>query len=384
MLLTAAAAKAQMVPIGAVGQGEAGASSEPVYYFAGMDSAGLAVDRETHPDGAAQWSMFDDAAGAYVDLTAADTVTVAAEGRYRLTLTAAGTTAEWTCLCFAPQVTVDVARLDSVNCTNAYLLAQATAASPTYVDPVSGIEQTIGLTLGYEWTVADTLTIASADGRATAPSPTDSVLCIVRATSSAGTWAEDTVRLSAYAVSADFDYEVRGRDVPHEVSMEGAWSAPVEVELTQKARGSITAYEWMMGDAARLYEKNPVYTFQKSGTYSLTLTVTDERSGCSATSEAKSLTVTDSFVGFPTAFTPNGDGVNDEFRPSYRSLKSYHLVIMSRWGRVVYETHDPQTGWDGQTSAGKAPEGTYFYVAKASGYDPGVSFSLKGSLTLIR
>lgn len=50
----------------------------------------------------------------------------------------------------------------------------------------------------------------------------------------------------------------------------------------------------------------------------------------------------------PTAFTPNGDGLNDTFKPLlYGSILSYHFAIYNRWGTTVFESSDPGMGWDG-------------------------------------
>lgn len=50
----------------------------------------------------------------------------------------------------------------------------------------------------------------------------------------------------------------------------------------------------------------------------------------------------------PTAFTPNGDGKNEFFRPFVTGFTTYHLVIANRWGQVVYESDDALEEWNGQ------------------------------------
>ncbi len=71
----------------------------------------------------------------------------------------------------------------------------------------------------------------------------------------------------------------------------------------------------------------------------------------------------------PQGFSPNGDGVNDVFE--IRGIRFYpdnDLVIMNRWGNVVYKTHGYANTWDGTTDMGieiggnKLPEGTYYYI----------------------
>ncbi|MDW8230970.1 MAG: gliding motility-associated C-terminal domain-containing protein, partial [Saprospiraceae bacterium] len=69
----------------------------------------------------------------------------------------------------------------------------------------------------------------------------------------------------------------------------------------------------------------------------------------------------------PNAFSPNGDGSNDLFRPfpGWRFIERVEMQIFNRWGNLVFETNDPAIRWDGRNKAGAdVPEGTYFYTCK--------------------
>ncbi len=68
---------------------------------------------------------------------------------------------------------------------------------------------------------------------------------------------------------------------------------------------------------------------------------------------------------FPTAFTPNNDGVNDSFGPvGMLPVVMFRLVIFDRWGIAIFDTTDSVTGWDGRTINGAlAPPGPYPYRA---------------------
>ncbi|GAA0559775.1 T9SS type B sorting domain-containing protein [Chitinophaga japonensis] len=53
-------------------------------------------------------------------------------------------------------------------------------------------------------------------------------------------------------------------------------------------------------------------------------------------------------VMMPSAFSPNGDGINDVFRPKvYDEVLNYELAIYNRWGGLVFRSNDPYRGWDG-------------------------------------
>jgi gliding motility-associated-like protein len=67
----------------------------------------------------------------------------------------------------------------------------------------------------------------------------------------------------------------------------------------------------------------------------------------------------------PNAFSPNYDGHNDVFLPSnaFVSNENYELIIVSRWGKTVFRTNDPTSGWDGNDMNGEmAPTGVYTYI----------------------
>jgi gliding motility-associated-like protein len=64
----------------------------------------------------------------------------------------------------------------------------------------------------------------------------------------------------------------------------------------------------------------------------------------------------------PNAFTPNGDRLNDTFRPVSVALKQFQMQIFTRWGQEVFRSIDPAVGWDGRRSDGKLfNEGMYVY-----------------------
>lgn len=61
----------------------------------------------------------------------------------------------------------------------------------------------------------------------------------------------------------------------------------------------------------------------------------------------------------PNAFTPNRDGINDNFFPSGENINNVNLLIFNRWGEKLFDSH---TGWDGTYRNEVCPEGVYVYV----------------------
>jgi len=86
----------------------------------------------------------------------------------------------------------------------------------------------------------------------------------------------------------------------------------------------------------------------------------------------------------PNAFSPNGDGLNDVFRPAgitYQKLSVFK--VFNRYGNEVYSGTDPAQGWDGTYKGKPCEAGTYYYLI-ALVYPDGRTQSYKGDLTLIR
>ena len=115
----------------------------------------------------------------------------------------------------------------------------------------------------------------------------------------------------------------------------------------------------------------------------VTLTVTDPF-GCVATSSKELDPSACCSVPFPNAFTPNGDGHNDVFRPvPQRAYHTYHeFRIQNRWGQTVFECRDNKAEWDGTFGGVPQDMGVYFWYLK---YDcNGQTVEEKGDVTLIR
>jgi gliding motility-associated-like protein len=71
----------------------------------------------------------------------------------------------------------------------------------------------------------------------------------------------------------------------------------------------------------------------------------------------------DCLVIIPNAFTPNGDGVNDVFRAQiHDAISDYHIAIYGRWGQLIFESRDPESGWNGQQNGISLPMGSYLWL----------------------
>ncbi len=110
--------------------------------------------------------------------------------------------------------------------------------------------------------------------------------------------------------------------------------------------------------------------------------VTDSK-GCSTSNYITIQSVecaSDIFV--PNIFSPNGDGINDEFRVTAQQISNFNAQIYNRWGVKIYEWNNINNGWNGMISNNKAASGVYFYLIHATGFDNKPYF-LKGTVEIV-
>jgi len=107
-------------------------------------------------------------------------------------------------------------------------------------------------------------------------------------------------------------------------------------------------WSWFLSstDSITSTDKDPAYLFEKAGVYPVVL-LTKNEWGCSDTSIKVIEVYDDLSIYVPSAFTPNGDGLNDIFQPKGTGIMNYHMEIFSRWGENIFETADFSHGWDG-------------------------------------
>jgi gliding motility-associated-like protein len=145
-----------------------------------------------------------------------------------------------------------------------------------------------------------------------------------------------------------------------------------------------TGYFWNFGNGNTSVLQTPVPQYYPAeGTYTVTL-IAYGANGCNDTTQTVLMVTDTNGVVAPNIFTPNGDDINDVWKPSVHGATSLECVIYDRWGIQIYEFVNAQDKWDGHTTAGIAcTEGTYYYILKATTRD-NKSYNLKGFIQLIR
>ena len=178
-----------------------------------------------------------------------------------------------------------------------------------------------------------------------------------------------------------------------ETSDDFAGQAPLTVTFKANPsdmEGFTPVYEWhfrMEGEAKDLmvrYEEDTEYTFTKAGTTSVTLYVDLGTDTLQLDSAVIRVTVSESKLSFPNAFSPNGDNINDIYKAKeYQSLVEFHAYIFNRWGQKLYEWTNPAEGWDGTYNGKDVSDGTYFVLVKAKGAD-GREYNIRKDVNLLR
>lgn len=142
------------------------------------------------------------------------------------------------------------------------------------------------------------------------------------------------------------------------------------------------------------YEQDTEYTFTLSGSHRIVCYATFTKGSqvieytneyWATEAQPLSISISESKLEMPNAFSPNGDNINDVYKAKkgYQSLVEFKATIFNRWGVKLYEWTDPAGGWDGKYKGKDVAQGVYFVVVKARGAD-GRRFSIKRDVNLLR
>lgn len=198
---------------------------------------------------------------------------------------------------------------------------------------------------------------------------------------------------TAMAVEAHTTASQTEREVDNEITDNTGdlgGSAPAEIEFKAIPSDAVVFREWQFSRFPdfdiidlRFNQDELTYTFRDNGSTYVRYLAANASGNCEYVSDSYHVEIGESRLLCPNAFSPGAsEGINDEWKVSYKSIISYECHIFNRWGVELFSSTDPTQGWDGKYKGKVVPAGVYFYVIKARGAD-GKDYSLSGDINII-
>ncbi len=167
-------------------------------------------------------------------------------------------------------------------------------------------------------------------------------------------------------------------------------SAPCEIRFEAYVTDGIVHHEWQLTrDVSfneidyRFTQQDLDYTFMEEGTHYLRYLGSNSDGSCEYISDVYEVMIGESALKIPNAFSPNGDGVNDEWKVAYRSLMNFQCSIFDRQGHQVCHLTSPDQGWDGKVGGKTVDSGVFYYVIEATGTD-GKKYKKSGDINIVK
>ncbi|MGH2647883.1 MAG: gliding motility-associated C-terminal domain-containing protein, partial [Ginsengibacter sp.] len=157
--------------------------------------------------------------------------------------------------------------------------------------------------------------------------------------------------------------------------------------LKDESLGEITKWNWDFGNGMKSSLQNPpvqmYFVGNNTTDYSVGLIVADSV-GCADTTTHMMKVENNCYIAVPTAFSPNGDGINDYLYPlnAYKTT-DLEFRVFDRTGQLVFETNDWTRKWDGTLKGEPVPSDVYVWMLSYTD-DSNKKIFLKGSTFLIR
>ncbi len=174
---------------------------------------------------------------------------------------------------------------------------------------------------------------------------------------------------------------------PVELTFEEVYTIPCEAESILLRPTAISGFTSDLVLTWEGIEEGTEYEVSTPGIYTVEAT-----NFCGSQAFAVNVGLADfegDIIYIPNAFSPNGDGINDVFKPSMSVLSEvvdYELSIFARWGTRVFSSQDVQLGWDGGAGRSSQNSGVYIYTlsAKVNVCGRTVDVIQSGDITLLR
>ncbi len=149
-----------------------------------------------------------------------------------------------------------------------------------------------------------------------------------------------------------------------------------DFEVILNAGNAGMAYVWSpYGESTQTIKANEQIT------YSVVVTNAD---GCESGDDFTVGTECISHYHIPSGFSPNGDGLNDIFKPTLINFQDYSMSIHNRWGEAIFESNDVNVGWDGTYKGELVQSGVYLYSIRFITTENAEFQNVKGLVQVLR
>lgn len=136
-----------------------------------------------------------------------------------------------------------------------------------------------------------------------------------------------------------------------------------EITVTNGTSGSITTCYYDFGDANGAYIYSGIHVYTVPGKFTITQTIVNNFSCTAQTTQSIEILPEFRFWA-PNAFTPDENNLNELFYPVTVGVQSYKFSIFDTWGHVMFETTEPNKGWDGKLGGKVCAQGVYIWKAR--------------------
>ncbi len=160
------------------------------------------------------------------------------------------------------------------------------------------------------------------------------------------------------------------------------------LHFTDMSSSSTSFWKWDFGNGSRSFLQMPgpqSYPVNQRKTNFLTSLIVGNNLGCTDTTYKYITVLASCFIAVPSAFTPNGDGLNDYLYP-LNAFGADNMIfrVFNRYGQIVFESRNWTKKWDGRVNNTPQPSGTYVWTYSYTDHATGQAVFLKGTTVLIR
>lgn len=205
-------------------------------------------------------------------------------------------------------------------------------------------------------------------------------------------FGEKTVTLY---VSNGFCHDTLARSFLLDNQLKARFTLPAELcpqdmaIFVDSSIGHITAWNWDFSNGSTSNDRVPLpqrYALVTRDQQTTIRLIVQNSLPCYDTAYRSMTVLYNCYIDVPTAFTPNGDGLNDYLYPlnAYKA-RNLEFKVYNRWGQEVFATKDWTRKWDGTIKGlAQAPGGVYAWYLTYTHADTGKKYALKGTTVLIR